>query len=411
MTEHHALWFNALTTKTSPEDVRDRALVSGEGCHVTDAAGRRYLDARSALWNAGLGYSNTAVADAVRAQLDQLPVAQLIRHDQPPQVSLRYAERLVAVLPEHLRHVRLCSTGSQAVEGAVFLSRFVRILQGDPDRSQVIAQHDGYHGIGGLASAVTGEPELHELHGPLVPGVHHVRPWDMEELRTALDRIGPGRVTAIILEPILGTGALEAPPGYLEEVQRLCREHGVHFVVDEVSTGFGRTGTLTVTEELGLEPDMLLLSKAISAGYTPLAAIATTAEILAGALARPDVVFPHGSTADGNPVSAAAGLAVLDELADGVVLENVRARGAQLTAGLAALPSVLRVRGRGLMLGVDLELPAEAVAELRLRCREAGLLVSTAGSTVIVTPPLVITAADCDELVGLLAVCLAPVTA
>jgi len=408
MNEHHPLWFSALTAKTSPDDVRDRALVSGDGCHVTDAAGRRYLDARSALWNASLGYSNTAVADAVRTQLGELPVAQSIRHDQPPRVALRYAERLIAALPDHLRHVRLTTTGSQAVEGAIFLSRFTR---SDPDRTQVIAQHDGYHGIGGLATAVTGEPDLHELHGPLVPGVHHVRPWDLDDLRATLDRVGPDRVTAIVLEPILGTGVLEAPPGHLEEVQRLCREHGIHFVLDEVSTGFGRTGSLTVTGELGLRPDVLLLSKGISSGYAPLAAIVTTAEVLAAALARPDAVLPHGSTADGNPVSAAAGLAVLDELADGRVLENVRARGDQLSARLAELPAVLRVRGRGLMLGVDLDLTAEAVAELRLRCREAGLLVSTAGSTMILTPPLVITAEECDELVGIVSASLAPVPA
>jgi adenosylmethionine-8-amino-7-oxononanoate aminotransferase len=400
MNQTTALWFSALTRDTPFDEVRGRALVSGRGCHVTDASGREYLDARSGLWNASLGYDNRAVAEAVTRQLATLPVAQSIRHDQPAETTLRYAERLVAVLPEHLRHVRLCTTGAQAVEGAVFLSRFTRIVGDDPDRTHVIAQLDGYHGIGGLATAITGEPDVHALHGPLTPGVHHVRPWDLDHLRAEVERIGPRRITAIVLEPVLGTGVLQAPPGYLAEVQRLCHEHGIHFVVDEVSTGFGRTGALTVTGELGLRPDMLLLSKGISSGYVPLAAIATTAEVLAAATARPGVVLPHGSTGDGNPVAAAAGLAVLDELADGRVLANVQERGAQLEQALSALDGVLRVRAKGLMIGVDIDADADTVAGLRLRCREEGLLLSTAGSTVVLTPPLVITAADCEELVA-----------
>lgn len=405
-----ALWFNARTRETAADRTAGLALVSGHGCHVRDAAGREYLDARSALWNASLGYDDRTVADAMRRQLDTLPVAQSVRHDQPPETTLRYAERLVAALPAHLTHVRLCTTGSQAVEGAVLLSRFTRIVGGDPGRTQVLAHHDGYHGIGGLASALTGEPPLHGLHGPLVPGVHHVRPWDLDDLRATLERVGPERVTAVVVEPILGTGVREAPPGYLAELERTCHEHGIHLVVDEVSTGFGRTGSLTVTGELGVRPDILLLSKGISAGYAPLAAIATTSAVFEAALARPEVGFPHGSTADGHPVAAAAGLAVLDVLADGRVLANVRARGRQLTEALRELP-VAEVRGRGLMIAVDLRdehgepFDAGTVTALRLRCRDEGLLLSTADSTVILTPPLVITQDECRELVDRFARC------
>ncbi|MEH0935386.1 aminotransferase family protein [Micromonospora psammae] len=411
-TDQHrpALWFSALTSATD-DDHRHRALESGEGCFVRDGAGRRYLDARSALWNAALGYDNPRVRAAMHRQLDTLPVAQLIRHEQPTALALAYARRLVAALPGDLAHVRFCTTGAQAVEGAVMLSRFIRRHQGRPERTEVIALWDGYHGVGGLASGLTGEPPLHRLQAPLANGVRHVRAGDPDELRDAVTALGPERVTAILVEPVLGTGVVELSADYLRAARELCDRHGIHLVFDEVSTGFGRTGSLTAAERLGVVPDMMLLSKGITAGYSPLAAIAVTGAVLASALDA-DVVFPHGSTSDGHPLALAAADAVLDEFADGSVLRNVVDRGAQLTAALRdlgrRLPTVSAVHGPGLMVAVTLvdsagePLDRTTMTAVKQSCLRNGLLVSLCGSMVVLTPPLVITAGDVDLLVDLL---------
>jgi adenosylmethionine-8-amino-7-oxononanoate aminotransferase len=406
-----ALWFGALTA-TSDGRFRDGALRSGAGCFVRDVSGRRYLDARSALWNAALGHGNQRIVGAMTQQLSELPVAQLIRHEQPTRLALEYAERLVGVLPANLAHVRFCTTGAQAVEGAVLLSRFVRRAQGQPDRTEVIALWDGYHGIGGLASGLTGEAALHGTQVPLAPGVHHVPPLDFAAMRQAVERIGTDRVTAVLMEPVLGTGVVQLPGGYLRQVREMCDEYGVHLILDEVSTGFGRTGSLTAAQRLGVDADMMLLSKGITAGYAPLAAIAVTGEVCEAAL-RAESVFPHGSTSDGHPVSLAAGMAVLDELADGSVLANVAERGAQLTAALTALgrqlPAIRSVHGPGLMLAVTLTaqdgtpLDAAAMTRIKQSCLEHGLLVSICENMIILTPPLVISADEVDLLVDMLA--------
>jgi len=402
-----ALWFSALTS-SSGTGFADRALESGRGCFVRDVSGREYLDARSALWNAALGYGNRHLIEAMTRQLNSLPVAQIIRHDLPTEVALSYAERLISVLPDNLAHVRFCTTGAQAVEGALLLSRFIRVLRGQPERTQVLALWDGYHGIGGLAGAVTGELPIHEMLAPLVPGVRHVPAGDIDALRSAIGQIGSQQITAMICEPILGTDVVELPPEYLHQAQSLCQAEGIHFILDEITTGFGRTGHITVAGHLGLTPDMLLVSKGITSGYAPLSAIAVTPQVQELAIAEPGMVFPHGSTGDGHPVAMAAAAAVLDELADGGVLANVIARGEQLTSAIREIEpgaTTISVHGPGLMIAVALAdadgqpLPAHIMATVKERCKEEGLLVSISNHMVLLTPPLIISSSECDLLV------------
>jgi adenosylmethionine-8-amino-7-oxononanoate aminotransferase len=408
--EHDALWYNAITPeRISDGSVAGTAVTKGKGCWVQDCAGRWYLDARAAMWNATLGYGNERVIDAMTAQLRQLPVAQIIRYEQPADISFEYARRLVGTLPGDLSHVRFGSTGSQMTSSAVLLSRFVRKVRQERGRTKVIAFHSAYHGTGGIAGALTGERPLHAMESPLVPDVHHVRPWDMDALTTMIERHGPDRVTAVIAEPIMGTGVRQPPPGMLAGIRRLCDEHGIHLIADEVTTGFGRTGAMSATVAAGVRPDMLILGKGITSGYAPLAAMVTTSEVFDEAIANPDYVFPHGSTADGHPVAMAAGLAVLDELADGEVFARVRRLGTGLRDRLAGLAQDRRliqaVRGEGLMIGVELAdegepLGAAAMAGIRQACWAEGLLVTTTDNTIVLMPPLVLSDAESAELVS-----------
>jgi adenosylmethionine-8-amino-7-oxononanoate aminotransferase len=250
---------------------------------------------------------------------------------------------------------------------------------------------------------------MHALQSPLAPDVHHVRAWNLDALTRMIDRLGPRSVTAVIVEPIMGTDVLAAPDGMLRRIRELCDEYGIHLIADEVTTGFGRTGVLSATVAAGVVPDMLVLGKGITAGYFPLAALVTTDAVFDEALSRPEYVFPHGCTADGHPVAMAAGLAVLDRLADGTLLDRVTVLGLRIQAELRrradTLGAIHEVRGTGLMIGVELRaggerLGAPAMAAVRRACKDAGLLVTTTNNTVVLMPPLVLSDAEAGELVG-----------
>lgn len=407
---HDALWYNSITPEAVDTGTIEKTAVSqGKGCWVQDASGRWYLDARAAMWNTTLGYDAERVVEAMSAQLRRLPVAQIIRYEEPSDVALEYARRLVDTLPDPLNHVRFGSTGSQMTGAAVLLSRFVRKVAGHPDRTKVIAFTNGYHGTGGIAGALTGERQAHALQAPLVPDIHHVKPWNLEALARAVERYGPEHITAIVVEPIMGTDVLAAPDGVLRHLRDLCDRHGIHLIADEVTTGFGRTGGMSVMADHGILPDLLVLGKGITSGYFPLAALVCTDALFDEAVSRPEYVFPHGCTADGHPVGMAAGLAVLDELADGSLFGHVRAVGEHLRQRLrdhaAGTPLIHDVRGTGLMIGVELrdgdERPGAArMTEVRRACQDAGLLLTTTNSTLVLMPPLILTETEADELVN-----------
>ncbi|GIJ79289.1 Adenosylmethionine-8-amino-7-oxononanoate aminotransferase [Micromonospora phaseoli] len=405
------------------ENGPDLFLVGGSGSHLVDAAGRRYLDARSSMWNVTLGYSCEPVKQAMARQLDVLPSGTVMRYEHPPQVTVDYAAALVAVLPAPLRHVRFGNTGSQMTESAAMLSRFYRRMTGETDRHTVIALHEAYHGTGPLATALTDEPILHDYSAPVDAHVVHVSTPPPETcdpaactgecvrpVIEAIDAVGAERVTAVMFEPVSGTSFRPAPTHYLETLIVECRRRGIHSIADEVTTGAGRVGAMTYVERLTEVPDMLVLGKGLSAGYFPLAALVVASDIYE-TLADPPVRlgFPNGSTTDGHPVGAASGLAVLDILTADDFLPGVRRRSAELIEMLATAsksdPRIGTVRGAGMMLGVELrdsdgELwSLRDVSALRGVCREHGLLTSYSIGVLPLLPHLTISTDDCRELV------------
>ncbi|GIJ27306.1 aspartate aminotransferase family protein [Micromonospora qiuiae] len=405
------------------ENGPDLFLVGGSGSHVTDAAGRRYLDARSSMWNVTLGYSCEPVKRAMARQLDALPSGTVMRYEHPPQVTVEYAAALAAVLPEPLRHVRFGNTGSQMTESAAMLSRFYRRMAGETDRQTVIALREAYHGTGPLATALTDEPIMHDYSAPIDAHVVHVPTPPTETcdpdactgecvrpVIEAIDAVGADHVTAVMFEPVSGTSFRPAPTHYLETLIVECRRRGIHSIADEVTTGAGRVGAMTYIERLNEVPDMLVLGKGLSAGYFPLAALVVARDIY-DALADPPVRlgFPNGSTTDGHPIGAASGLAVLDILTADGFLPRVLQRSAELTEMLVAAsnsePRIGAVRGEGMMLGVELRDANGAlwslrdVSELRRVCREHGLLTSYSVGVMPLLPHLTISTDDCRELV------------
>ncbi|MEV7230337.1 MULTISPECIES: aspartate aminotransferase family protein [Polymorphospora] len=404
----------------------DMFLVSGADSHVVDAGGRRYLDARSSMWNVTLGYSCEPVKRAMARQLDVLPSGTVMRYEHPPQSTVDYAAALAATLPAPLRHIRFGNTGSQMTESAAMLSRFYRRMTGETDRHTVIALHSAYHGTGPLATALTDEPVLHDYSAPVDQHVVHVTtppPVSCEPgactggcvrpVLDAIESVGTDHVTAVMFEPVSGTSFLPAPPHYLETLIVECRRRGIHTIADEVTTGAGRVGAMTYIERLTEVPDMLVLGKGLSAGYFPLAVLAVGSHVF-DALTHPPVRlgFPNGSTTDGHPLGAAAGLAVLDVLTADGFFDGVRRRSADLVAMLAAAaesePRLGAVRGEGMLLGIELvdengePWRVREVNRFRLACRDQGLLTSYSLGVLPLLPQLTISEADCRELVDLL---------
>jgi predicted acetylornithine/succinylornithine family transaminase len=364
----------------------DLTVVRGEGCRVWDDAGRAYLDFGTGLAVAGLGHCHPAAVAAAQEQLDRLWHASNLYWTEP-------MLRLAGLLSDRLGGAQsfFCNSGAEANEAAI---KYARKATG---RARVVALEGGFHGRTLGALSATGQPAKWEGFGPLVPGVSFAAPNDVESLERA---VSPGTELALILvEPVLGEGGvIPLEEGFARAASEVAREVGALLCVDEVQAGMGRTGTFFAHEQLGLEPDLVTLAKGLGNGL-PIGAL-LVAERAAGGFAAGD----HGATFGGNPVAAAAACAVVEAIDDDL-LQNVRARGEQLAAGLARLPGVTGVRGRGLLLGVTLDRPAADVVD---GCRDAGLIVLSAGADVLrLAPPLVVSEADVaealDVIVGVLA--------
>ena len=359
----------------------DLTVVRGEGCRVWDDEGRAYLDFGAGIAVVGLGHRHPAVTEATHAQLDRLWHASNLYWTEP-------MLRLAGLLSERLGggQAFFCNSGAEANEAALKVARKAT------GRSGIVALEGGFHGRTYGALSATGQPGKWEGFGPLVPGFSFARPNDVESLEAA---VAPGgELAAILLEPVLGEGGvLPLEEGFVRAAAEIAREVGALLCVDEVQAGLGRTGTFFAYEQLGIEPDLVTLAKGLGNGL-PIGALLVR-EGIADAIGPGD----HGSTFGGNPVASAAACAVVEAI-DDALLENVAARGAQLSAGLAKLPGVREVRGRGLLLAGLLDRDAASVVD---ECRARGLLVLTAGPDVLrLLPPLVVTEAEVDQALGVL---------
>ena len=366
----------------------DVTLVEGEGCRVRDTEGRSYLDLGAGIAVVPLGHRHPAVTAAAHAQLDRLWHVSNLYWTEP---MLRLAE----LLSERTGGLKafFCNSGSEANEGALKVARKAT------GRTRFVALEGSFHGRTMGALSVTGQPSRRVGFGPLVPGVAFARPNDVESLEAAVAAGPSGDLAAIVLEPVLGEGGvLPLEQGFLRAAAEIARETGALLIADEVQTGVGRTGSFLACERLGIEPDLVTLAKGLGNGL-PVGAL-LVGERAAAAIGPGD----HGSTFGGNPVATAAACAVVEAI-DDMLLANVRARGAQLLAGLTSLPAVVEARGAGLLLGATLDRPAGPVVD---RCRALGVLVLSAGPDVLrLAPPLVLTPAEADEGLAAIAQALA----
>jgi len=367
---------------------RELAIVHGKDAVVWDSEGREYIDCVGGQGSANLGHGNAAVAEAVAAQARVLATCtELFYNDRRAEAY----EALARHLPPELDRIFLCNSGTEAIEGAL---KFAFIAT---KRRSVVATMRGFHGKTMGALSATWGPEYRELFGPLLEGFSHV-PFNKPE---ALDAAITRDTAAFVLELVQGEGGVR--PVTLEfarEAARLCAERGAMLVIDEVQTGFCRTGTFFAIERFGLVPDLLCLAKSI-AGGVPMGAIAFARSV--GELPK----RAHSSTFGGNPLACAAAVAAIGEMDRLHLARNAEARGRQLLDGLARIgsPKVREVRGLGLLAGIELK---ENAGPTLRALQDAGVLALGAGPTVVrYLPPLVITEAQVSRVIEATATALA----
>jgi 4-aminobutyrate aminotransferase len=391
---------------TSPSLTRVYPLVvrRAKGCVIEDVDGNRFLDFNAGIAVAAAGHAHPAVNAAIHAQVDD--VLHYCSSDFYLPVYAEVCARLAALAPMPDARVFLSNSGTEAVEAALKLARH------HTGRPNAIAFFGAFHGrsIGSL-SLTASKARQRAGFGAPAPGTFHAPyfdPHDPDALSGAayIERVlfatvtDPSDVAAIFVEPVQGEGGYIVPPaGWLGALRRLCDEHGILLVVDEVQTGVGRTGTMWACDHEGIEPDIMCIGKGLASGL-PLAGIIAPARVMDW------LPGGHGSTFGGNPVACAAAVATL-ELVEQDLAANAAVVGDRLLAGLRALqayhPILEDVRGRGLMIGIDL--PDHDTAEaLEWACFERGLLVLTCGQRSIrMAPPLVVTAAQADTALAILA--------
>ncbi len=354
---------------------RDLTLVKGKGTKLTASDGRVYLDFAAGIGVNGVGYGDTRVVAAIRKQAQQLIHASNLYHSE---VTSRLAERLVAL--SFPARVFFCNSGTEACEAAI---KFARRIGKPLGRFEIIAFERGFHGRTIGALSLTWNPKYREPFEPLMPGVRFV-PWN--DAAAVAAAITP-QTAAVFLETIQGEGGVRpAKADFLQELARLCKARGVLLVADEVQCGLGRTGKLFAYEHAGVTPDILTLAKPLGGGI-PMGATLVREE-----LASAIQVGDHGSTFGGNPVAAAASMAVLDRLTSPGFVEDVAKKGAFLVKSLRRLqrrfPQLADVRGMGLMLGAEFK---GAAAPVLAGLRERGVLATRAGEHVLrLLPPLVV---------------------
>ena len=418
-------------------------IVKGDGVHVIDEHGNRYLEAMAGLWCASLGFSEKRLADAAERQLRTLPYYHSFSGKVPGPVTDLVA-RLSAWAPTPaLRAGRMlfANSGSESNDTAFKLVRYIHNARGEPLKKKIIARERGYHGVTAAAASLSGLGMMHQHFDLPLPGVlrvsapHHyanARPGESEtafvdrlvaELEELIEREGAHTIGAFIAEPVQGAGGVVIPPaGYFTRVQQVLKKHRILFIVDEVITGFGRLGQPFGTHVFDLQPDLLTVAKQLTSAYVPMSALFVSDEVyqtIADASAAVGT-FGHGYTYSGHPLACAMALETLNIYESDDILGHVQRVGPRLQAGLqrfASHPLVGQARGLGLIGALELaEDPAARKpfdpkrgvgAYFVKRAQAHGVITRALGGDVIAfSPPLIITEAEIDFLLEKTAIAL-----
>ena len=408
-----------------PSSVTERVIMTGgDGCNLTDAQGREYLDATGGLWLAQIGHGREEIAEVAAKQIKTLEYfTSFWEFSNDKAIAL--ADRLVRISPDHINQVYFTSGGSEGNEAAIKMARYYHHRNGDTSRNWILARRNAYHGIGYGGGSATGFDVYHNGFGPMMPNVRHLTPaWPyrselfngqdptdflINELEETIASIGAENIAAMVGEPIMGVGGMLVPPmDYWPRVQEVLHKNGILMIFDEVVTAYGRVGEWFAAQYFNVQPDIIVTAKGITSGYIPLGAVLTTDKV--GNALQSDFGFPMGYTYNGHPTAAAVALANLDIIEREGLLERAKTIGAYLHEGLKTLLDleiVGEVRYVAMMHAVELVSDRETRAPLPMLQpmlpdvirRETGVIVRDCGHNLVLSPPLIMTEAEADRAV------------
>jgi beta-alanine--pyruvate transaminase len=407
---------------------KPRLLARASGMHYWTPEGRQILDAVAGLWCVNAGHGRPEITEAVAQQLQTMDYAPPFQMAHPPAFAL--ANELVKIAPAGLDHVFFTNSGSEAVDTALKIALAWHRARGDATRTRLIGRERAYHGVGFGGISVGGIASNRKAWSTaLLPGVDHL-PHTHDLAKNAFSRGAPAHgaqladelerlialhdastIAAVIVEPIAGsTGVLIPPQGYLKRLREICDRHGILLIFDEVITGFGRTGAPFAAQEFGVTPDLLTLAKGMTNGCVPMGGVLVSKAVYDTFMQGPDgIELFHGYTYSAHPVACAAGLATLEIYRREGLLTRARTLAAKwedAAHALRGLPHVIDVRNYGLILGLELAplagKPGARAFEVYTKCFERGLLVRQTADILALSPPLIVTPAQIDEMFGTL---------
>jgi 4-aminobutyrate--pyruvate transaminase len=407
----------------------------GDGIYVTDNHGRRYLEAMSGLWCAGLGFSEARLVDAAMQQMRKLPYYHHFSHkSHNPMIDL--AETLVRMAPVPMAKAYFASSGSEANDSAIKMIWYRSNALGQPHRKKLISRMRAYHGVTVASASLTGLANNHRSFDLPLPGFHHVGcphhwrealPGESEEefasrlareLEDLILREGPDTIAAFFGEPVMGAGGVVVPPRtYWKKIQEVLRRYDILLVADEVICGFGRTGNMFACQTFDIEPDIIVVSKQLTSAYVPMSALLVNQRVFEPIASQSNAigVFGHGFTAGGHPLAAAVALETLKIIEERNLVAQAAEVGAYMQQRLRSLsdhPLVGEVRGVGLIAGVELVIdktakraypqPGQLGALLNRLLTEEGCISRAMVDTLAFCPPLITTEPQIDAMVGML---------
>jgi adenosylmethionine-8-amino-7-oxononanoate aminotransferase len=404
----------------------------GDGVYLWDSDGKRYIDSFAGLWNVNVGHGRSELAEVAKEQAQELAFSPtFFGLATPPVIEL--AAKLGSMFPDPLNHFHFTSGGAESNETAIKIARYYFHLRGKPSKVKIISRMMAYHGIAMGALSATGIPAYWTGFGPRPEGfVFNSAPYQyrngaglsedefvaklVQELKETIQKEGADSIAAFIGEPIQGAGGLVPPPqNYWTEISKVLKQHDILLIHDEVITGFGRTGTMFGMQQYGVTPDIASFAKGVTSGYIPLGGVGVSDEIFE-VMAEPDQMFMHGFTYSGHPVACAVALRNIQIIEEENLPGNAGEVGGYMISELNKLlerPYVGNVRGKGLMMLVEYVADKATKAKfdaslnvggrMQAATRKRGIMVRASNDGVTLSPPLIITKEQADEVIEALA--------
>jgi beta-alanine--pyruvate transaminase len=403
-----------------------RMISRAKDMHYITPDGKQILDAVAGLWCCNAGHNRQPIVEAIQQQAAELDFSPAFQFGHPTAFAL--ASRIAAMAPADLDHVFFSNSGSEAVDTALKIALAYWNVRGQGQKTRLIGRERGYHGVGFGGISVGGIVNNRKFFGGLLTGVDHMpHTYNRQEqaftkgepewgahLADDLERIvtlhDASTIAAVIIEPMAGsTGVLPPPKGYLKRIREICDKHGILLIFDEVISGFGRLGHAFAAERFGVTPDMICFAKAVNSGTVPMGGVIARKGIYDTFMKGPDhaIELFHGYTYSGHPLAAAAALATLDLYRDEKLFERTKAvesRWMDAVMGLKGLPNVLDIRTIGLVAAIDLASIPDGVGRRAFEAmdvgfREHGIMLRITADTIALTPPLIISDNQIDELI------------